>query len=433
MNTQRKEHPLTVPPITRLAPRPRSLAETGLSQSFLTELVAKHLHTAGVLDQLQLAERVALAWPILESILAHLRAGACVEVRGAGDGSTALRYGLTERGRNLALDALMKNGYIGPAPVPATDYARVALAQSVHAPLVTKSAMREAFSGVVVRETVLDQLGPALHSGRPIFIYGQPGTGKSYITSRLSRLLGGPVLIPYGIAVDEVTVQFFDPALHRRVAAERPGVQLSEGDDPRFVLCERPVAMTGGELTLDMLELSYNSSARQYQAPLQLKANNGIYIVDDLGRQRAPTVALLNRWIAPLEERRDFFSLNNGTRFSAPFDVVLIFLTNMNPLDLADEAFLRRLGYKVRFDTLEPGEYAAIWRQVCRERGVPFDPEVLNDALALYSKEQTPLLPCHPRDLLGLALDRCRYEGSGSAVTVERLRQAWSSYFVRPA
>lgn len=419
--------------IALIAPRPRQVAETGLSTAFLADLVAKHLYWGGVLDQQQLVERTALAWPVVESLLTFLRTAACVEVRGGQEGSPLLRYALTERGRNQALDALLKSGYVGPAPVPTDLYSRVVREQSVHGAAITRQTLSAAFDGVVIRASVLDQLGPAMHSGRPIFIYGPPGTGKSYIGQKLAALLGGPVLIPYAVAVGDYVVQFFDPALHHPVdGAGQPGLMLEEGYDPRFVLCQRPAVITGGELTLDMLELSYDPAVKQYFAPLQLKANNGIYMVDDLGRQRVATDALLNRWIVPLEQKLDYLNVGSGTRFAVPFDVVLIFSTNFNPLELADEAFLRRLGYKIRFDVLTPPEYEAIWRQACAQRAIAFDERALRYVFERYREEQRPLLPCQPRDLLGLAMDLCRYEGGEFRVTAEHLDRAWSSYFVRP-
>jgi hypothetical protein len=419
--------------VRQVAPRPRSVADTGLSTAFLADLIAKHLYWGGVLDQQQLMERTALAWPIVENLLAFLRTAACVEVRGGQEGSPLLRYALTERGRNQALDALQKSGYVGPAPIPADLYSRVVRAQSVHGATITRQTMSAAFDGVVIRESLLDQLGPAMHSGRPIFVYGPPGTGKSYIGQKLAVLLGGPVLIPYAVAVGDYVIQFFDPSLHHAVdGAAQPGLMLEEGHDPRFVLCRRPAVVTGGELTLDMLELSYDPAVKQYFAPLQLKANNGIYMVDDLGRQRVATDALLNRWIVPLEQKLDYLNVGSGTRFAVPFNVVLIFSTNLNPLELADEAFLRRLGYKVRFDTLTPPEYEAIWRQTCAQRAIVFDESALRYVFERYREEQRPLLPCQPRDLLGLAMDLCRYEGGEFRVTAEHLDHAWNSYFVRP-
>ncbi|MFQ5544962.1 MAG: AAA family ATPase [Acidiferrobacterales bacterium] len=421
---------------TRLAPRPRTVAETGLSDIFLSDLVAKHLYEAGVLDLRQLSERTALAGPILETVLGFLRDEAGVEVRGRSSHNAGLRYALTDRGRAAALDALMRSGYVGPAPVPLRDYERVVHAQSVHTSTITQQAMHTAFADMVIRETLLHQLGPAVHSGRAIFVYGSSGTGKSYISRRLARLLGENVLIPYALGLGETVIQFFDPMLHHAASEARaePSAMLEHGHDPRFALCQRPVAITGGELTLDMLEVRYEPATKQYHAPLQLKASNGMFVIDDLGRQRLATVDLLNRWIVPMEERRDFLNLGTGKHFEVPFDVVLIFCTNMNPLELADEAFLRRLGYKIRFDYLEPIEYEKIWRQVCSEQGISFDPGVLRYVLEeLHAKRNVPLLPCHPRDLLTLAQDQCRYQEEPNSVTAERMRWAWDNYFVKLA
>jgi predicted ATPase with chaperone activity len=294
--------------------------------------------------------------------------------------------------------------------------------------------MEAAFSDVVLKEHLLDQLGPALHSGRPIFLYGPPGAGKTYVAKMLSRLMNDDVLIPYAIAQGEQIVQFFDPVYHQRVDADggTAGVMLEQGYDTRFIRCKRPVAITGGELTLDMLEMAYDPSTRQYQAPLQLKANNGLYMIDDLGRQRADVTDLLNRWIVPMEESQDYLSLRSGEHFSIPFDVVLIFSTNLDPLQLADEAFLRRLGYKIRFDYLNAGEFDRIWAQVCAQRGIEVDASILQFVKdELYGRCATPMLPCHPRDLIGLALDQACYQGRDAVMTVEDIKSAWNSYFVR--
>lgn len=418
---------------SHLAPRPRSLKDTGLSKDFVAELLLKHLYNGGVLDLRQLAERSALAGPVVETTLNFLRAEAYVEVRGSS-GGVGLRYALTDRGRAGALDALMRSGYVGPAPVPLDEYERVSVAQSVHRCVITRNTMHEAFAEVVIRESLLDQLGPALQSGRAIFVYGPAGTGKTYTVQRLPRMLGDTILIPHAIAVGETVIQFFDPVVHQ-VATEAeamPGLMLEQGYDPRFVCCRRPTVITGGELTLDMLELRYDSDTKLYQAPLQLKANNGVFMVDDLGRQRAATADLLNRWIVPMEEKRDFLNLRSGKHFPVPFDVILIFSTNMNPLELADEAFLRRLGFKIRFDHLTPGEYATIWQQVCEQKDIACDSEVLGFVLeALHARRKVPLLPCHPRDLLELAQDQCRYQGEPNRVTVDRVQWAWDNYFVR--
>jgi hypothetical protein len=334
----------------------------------------------------------------------------------------------------MGLDAQLKSGYVGYAPVPLTLYAQVVQAQSFHRSVVTRKAMSRVFKDVVIRESVLAQLGPAMHSGRPIFAYGPPGTGKTYIGMHLLGLQADSVLVPYALAVGDYVVQFFDPSIHHPVAQakEADPFMLDTGHDPRFVRCQRPAVVTGGELTLDMLELAHDATTKQYFALLQLKANNGIYMVDDLGRQRVESTDLLNRWIVPLEQKLDYLTVGNGTRFPVPFDVVLIFSTNLNPLALADEAFLRRLGYKVRFEVLTPAEYEAIWRQVSEKHGIGFDADAFSYVLELYRRENKPLLPCQPRDLLGLVMDQCRYEGASNQVTTERLERAWESYFVRP-
>jgi hypothetical protein len=419
--------------LAKLAPRPLRAAETGLTPTFLEELLAKHLYDGSVLELGDFVRRTALAGGIVEEILTRMRADAYVEVRGQGRSGASLRFALTDRGRALALKALAQSGYVGPAPVPLEQYTAVVHAQSVHQHGVTKARMQAAFSEVVIREDLLDELGPALHSGRAIFVYGPAGTGKTFISQRLASLLGDPVLIPYAIAIDDAVVQLFDPALHRPIDGQipTPDLLLEEGFDPRFVLCERPAVVTGGELTLEMLEIQYDAVTRLHQAPLQLKATNGLYLVDDLGRQRVATRDLLNRWIVPMESRQDYLSLASGKRFQIPFDVVLIFSTNLNPRDLADEAFLRRLGHKIRFGPLQPQEYEAIWHQVCQERGIAFDFEVFRYVLEeLHGKRRVPLLACHPRDLIGIATDHARYQGTTDRLSIDLLNVAWRNYFV---
>lgn len=418
--------------LTQLAPRPRKMADTGLSRNQLEELLSKHLYDGGVLDLQTLVKRTALAGPVLEEILGLLRANEYVEIRGKSDNSVGLRYALTERGRAFAIEASTKNGYLGPAPVAIDDYAALVRAQSVHAHQITRQQMQEAFADIVIRDELLEELGPAVHSARPIFIYGPPGTGKTYIGQRLARLLGEPVLIPHALAVDESTVQLFDPIVHEPVElSQGAGLLLQQGFDPRFVLCQRPAIVTGGELTLDMLEVRYSAATRIHHAPLQLKATNGIYLIDDLGRQRVAPVDLFNRWIVPLENRQDYLSLGSGKRFPVPFDVVLIFSTNLNPTDLADDAFLRRIGHKIHFGPVSRAEYAAIWKQVCEERRIPFDSGLLEFTLAeLHQQHNVPLLPCHPRDLIGMAFDQARYQGGTNTITRDMLNMAWKNYFV---
>ena len=422
--------------ISKLAPRPTRIEDTGLSEGFLADLVVKQLLDRGALSIAELSSLLALAGSIVEQILNFLRSEARIEVKPRSGNEQTLFYSLTQAGRASALDAMMRSGYVGPAPVPLKHYARVARAQTIHGRSVSKSAMRAAFTDVVIEPELLDRLGPSLNSGRAIFLYGAAGTGKTYISQMLSRLFYDVTLVPHAIAIDDVVVQVFDPHLHKVISHDigDERIKLEKGHDPRFNVCERPVAVTGGELTAEMLEIRHDPATRLFEAPLQLKANNGIFIIDDLGRQRITPKALFNRWIVPLEEKRDYLDLGNGKHFSVPFDVVLIFSTNIHPLELADEAFLRRVGYKIEFKPLSPDLYSRIWDDTCKEFRVVCDPDVLDFVTrGLHEKNRVPLLPCHPRDLLGMAVDFAAYSDEPRRVTKSHMQWAWDNYFVSVA
>ena len=418
--------------LAALAPRPQNLEAAGLSDRFVADLIAKHLHTAGTLTLADLSNRLGLSGPIVEKVINFMRREARVEVKPRAEGRGTLPYALTDHGRNTALDAFMRSGYLGPAPVPLAEYVRVANAQSVHGRRIEPAAVRSVFEGMVMPEHACDQFGISINSGRPVFIYGPAGTGKTYVTHRLSRLFREVVLIPHAIAVDETVVELFDPLLHQAVRLEpEDGLMLDQGHDPRFIPCERPVIITGGELTLDLLDVRFEPTTRQYEAPLQLKANNGMFVIDDLGRQKASPDALLNRWIVPMNERRDFHALGSGRHFVAPFDVVLVFSSNMHPLDLADEAFLRRIGHKIYCGYIDADTYERIWADVCREKNIPFDSDIVHYMIEeLHKPNQKPLLPCHPKDLIGIAIDKAVYRGAPAKLTEELLSWAWDTYFV---
>jgi hypothetical protein len=414
-----------------VAPRPKTLSDTGLTIAFLADLVEKHLFEAGVLTLGALVKRTALAGPILEEILNFLRREGRVEIRARTADEHGLRYALTERGRASSEAALARSGYVGPAPVPLDLYTDVVRAQSVHDRLVARERMHAAFSDVVIDAQILDRLGPALNSGKALFVYGAAGTGKTYITQRLTRLLGDGVLVPHSIAVGESVIQMSDPAVHVPVSSTEPAVLLDDGFDPRFVLCRRPLVMSGGELTSEMLEVQFDPATRQYRAPLQLKASNGMFILDDLGRQRMPPAVVLNRWIVPMEEARDYLRLQSGQHFSVPFDVILVFSTNLDPVELADEAFLRRIGYKIEFKSLTVDQYHDVWKQVCALHAVDYEPAVCQSVIdELHRPSGVPLLPCHPRDLVDMALDHAAYLGRADELYGDSLRWAWDNYFI---
>lgn len=415
------------------APRPGTVAETGLPALYLGDLLVKQLFEQGVLDLHQLSDGAALAGSVVEEVCRFLRDEGRVEVRGQGGGGV-LRFGLTDRGRASALEALNRDGYSGKAPVTLEQYQQRVEAQALSDVAIRRDTVTAAFADTVIDPALLDQLGPGLHSGRAMFIHGEAGTGKSYIARRLTRLLAGEVLIPHAILIGGKAVRCFDPAVHQPVEiadqnAALSALYLERGHDPRYVRCRRPCVVTGGELTMERLEVQYDMATHIHQAPIQLLANNGMLVIDDLGRQRMSPTELFNRWIVPLEERRDFLALSNGYHFSVPFDVALVFSTNLDPLSLADAAFLRRIGYKIRFSPLDREAYRAIWAQQCQAQGLPFE-EALADFVIdeLHGRYNVPLLACHPRDLLSLALDQLSYRGD-TTPDCETLNWAWQTYF----
>jgi hypothetical protein len=420
-----------VPRAGCIAPRPKTIAETGLSATFLGDLLEKHLFEGGVLTLGMMGKRSALAGPILEDILGFLRREGRIEIRARTADDHGLRYALTERGRASARAALERSGYVGPAPVPLDVYTEVVRSQSVRDRLVVRARMHEAFADVVLDPKLLDRLGPALNSGKALFVYGAAGTGKTYVTQRLIRVLDDAALVPHAVAVGDAAVQIFDPGVHVPLQPLDTTLLLDEGFDPRFVLCRRPLVMTGGELTTDMLEVQFDPATRRYQAPVQLKATNGMFILDDLGRQNMQPHVVLNRWIVPMEEGTDHLKLHSGQHFSVLFDLVLVFATNLDPVKLTDEAFLRRIGYKIQFNPVTPDQYHDIWKQVCALHAVDYDPAICQSVIdKLHRPAGIPLMPCHPRDLIDMALDHSAYLGETDELGVDSLRWAWQNYFL---
>lgn len=418
--------------LEELTKQPRTIDESALDAELLIDLTLKHFHDGGVLDLQQLADRMALTGKVLEGILGLLRKDSRIEILGSTDNSAGVRYQLTDTGRAEAKIARSRSGYIGRAPITINHYRQLVEAQSVFNCTVTKEQLKEAFADVVIQEHLYDQLGPALHSGRAIMVYGQPGTGKTFICKHLARCLGAPVYLPYAIAVGREIIQFFDPLIHVPVysVSEKAGYQFETRTDQRLILCERPVAISGGELTMDRLELRYDPVTRLNQAPIQLKANNGIYIIDDMGRQRMPPLELLNRWIVPMEEHMDYLTVGTGQHFPVPFDTVLVFSTNIHPLELADEAFLRRLGYKIHFTVITKDPFKQIWENLCRERNITVEEGMLDFVFELYERNKRPYLPCQPRDLIGLGLDIAAFKNNKGHLSKENIKLAWDTYFI---
>jgi energy-coupling factor transporter ATP-binding protein EcfA2 len=413
---------------------PRTVEDTGLEFLFLVELVAKILFVRGQIALADLSSHLKLPATVLEGVLAFMRTERLCEVtrRGANDGD--VNYQLTDAGRQRAIGYLMRSQYAGVAPVSLDAYCAMVERQSITDLKVTRDDVARVFAGEVVKPTVMDQVGAAMNSGRAMFLYGPAGSGKTYLAQRLRGLLEGAIVIPHAIAVGNEVIQIFDPLLHQPLepAAMKPGLlDRGVGGDERWVLCRRPVVISGGELKLAMLDLDYDESTRFYQAPPHVKANNGIYVVDDLGRQLVAPRDLMNRWIVPLDRRIDYLSLRTGHRFVVPFDVIVVFSTNLRPADLVDEAFLRRLGYKIYMGPMSEEEYRAVFKGVCKDLGIVYSDDAMNHLLRNHhDRENKPRLACYPRDILSQVRDFAIYERTAPQLTADALDRAWHNYFI---
>lgn len=414
---------------------PSSVEQTGLNFLFLVELLTKTLFLRGQLKLSDLAHYSKLPVSVLEPLLAFMRTERLCEVSRSSETETATSYSLTELGRLRAEDFLHKSQYVGAAPVSLGAYVDQVQKQSVVDMVVTRERLTKVYSGVVVKESILRQFGAAMNSGRAIFVYGPAGSGKTFLAERLAGLLNGNVAVPHAIVVDSEVIQVFDLHTHTPVVYESGSGLLHDrrqAADQRWVMCHRPVIKTGGELTLSMLDLDFNESARFYQAPPQVKANNGLLLIDDLGRQITPAIDIMNRWIVPLDRHEDYLALHTGKKFVIPFDVIVVFSTNMPPSELADEAFLRRLGYKIYVGPLDEEAYRLVAKQVCDEMQIPFTDEGFSYLLhGHHYRECRPLMACIPREVLGQARDVARYEGVPAELSEVFLDWAWGNHFAQ--
>ena len=412
---------------------PATIEETGLHPDALAQLLLKTL-IGGESTGTGLADKLRLPYSVLDALVQHARVEKLVEVRGAsGTGTAAYRYALTDLGRERALQFMDVSRYVGPAPVPLQQYSAYVRAGMAARPYVDRERLAAGFDQLVVSRAMFDQLGPAVNSGKSLFLYGAPGNGKTVVAEGIGRALGTEMHVPHAIDVDGQIITVFDPVTHVPLggAAAAQSVIAAAAHDRRWEKVKRPVVVVGGELTLEMLDLTFNPIAKFYEAPIQMKANGGVFVVDDFGRQRIPPRDLLNRWIVPLESRVDFLTLHTGRKFEIPFDVLIVFATNLKPESLADEAFLRRIPYKIlaRNPTVE--EYCQIFELNCRRRQLAFDPvmvEYLNRRY--YQPRRIQMRACHPRDLVEQIVNICRYQNREPAITRELLDAACGSYFL---
>ncbi len=411
-----------------------SREETGLSLDLLLQLTLKHMHFAGELTGSELARRLGLRFTAIEPAVSALKSQHQIEIIGGTmSGPAAYRYRITDAGRTRVAIFLEHNQYVGVAPVPLARYVAYLRQWQLAAPrTATRDRMQHAYRHLVLSQRVLDQLGPAINAGHSLFVYGPPGNGKTVIAQAIRNLLDGDIAIPHALEVEGQIVRLFNPVNHDPLPL--PESQSLADDvpaDARWIRCRRPLVTVGGELTLDSLELTYSARSGFYQAPVQAVANGGVLVIDDFGRQQVEPRQFLNRWIVPLESRVDFLTLNTGQKFELPFATLLVFATNLRPSTLVDEAFLRRIHYKVFAESPGVEEFTHIFQNHCETRGLTFDGSLVDRLVReYYAPRQIPLRGCHPRDLIDQALSLADYLGEAPVLTPALLEAACNSYFV---
>jgi hypothetical protein len=409
------------------------MEETGLSAGAIEQLLLKLLYFRGELYGRELAGAAALPFSVIEGVVEALKLRHFVEIRRSlGLGNVSAVFAVTEAGRARARLSLESNQYAGPAPVPLSQFSDLIRRQRLHDGWLSPAALSQAYRHMVLPARLLGQLGPAVHSRQSLLLYGQPGDGKTYLAEALAHLSSEPVFLPYAIEFQNHVIQFYDPVYHQPI--DPPESALALGEEPafdrRWFRCRQPFVASGGELDLAMLDLSYNAVSKIYEAPLQLKAANGTYLLDDFGRQRVSPTRILNRWIVPMERQVDYLSFRTGGKMTVPFEAFLIFSTNLEPSQLGDEAFLRRIRYKLLVPPPSVEEFCDIFSAACAAHGLACPPAFVDHLMeTYYRKSGRPLRRCHPRDLIAHVISRIRFENLPCDLTEDLLDQAVESCF----
>ncbi|MSU77509.1 MAG: ATPase [Gemmataceae bacterium] len=422
---------------------PDSLKQSGLSLNFLNELLLRTLYVHGTMLGLDMARSLCLPFKVIEESLKFLKDEKCIEVQG-GDliGRVSYRFTLTDLGRRRAQESMKQCGYVGPAPVPLDDYVEQTYRQAVTGISCSPEPLRAAFSHLVLREEMFNAIGPAIVSGRSVFIYGPSGNGKTSIARAIGEFMnnaGGEVYVPYAFLAENSIITVYDSSLHQR-AGEGEADRMEDNEatirrlmnsgtvDARWVKIKRPVVVTGGELNLDMLDLRYNADANFYQAPIQVKANGGVFLIDDFGRQLCSPKELLNRWILPLEDRHDFLTVASGKKFEVPFEQLIIFSTNLDPKDLVDDAFLRRIRHKVGINAPQRDIYEKIFNSMVKRLGMSPCPEAVDYLYERYYSKGRNARASDCRDLLEIVQAICRFRRQPVQLSRELIAEASASF-----
>jgi predicted ATPase with chaperone activity len=415
------------------------LTKTRLAPSFVRELLLKTLHQRGQARGLDLARDLCVPFPLIEGELTRLKQNQlCGIISGTGVGGYEnMDFALTSAGRQQAAEAAARTPYIGPAPVDLAEYIESVERQRLHRVEVDEARLSSSLRRrMVVSDALVSRLGPAVAAGGPLFLYGNSGNGKTLLAEQIAALLRQGIFVPHALEVDGQVIRIYDERVHHRVEPadvrnHDPYEAVRTRVDSRWVYVYRPFVVVGGELDLAMLDLTYQETARCYEAPLQVRANCGLLLIDDFGRQLVSPRALLNRWIYPLEKRVDYLTLVTGKKICVPFHQFLIFSTNLDPRELADEAFWRRINYKIEVPDPDPGEFEAIFRACCDESGLAFDALAYEGLLQrCYHGPGRGLRACHPRDLVRQMSDLAAYRGLERRMSEELVEGASATYFV---
>ncbi|MFG6562997.1 ATPase [Sulfitobacter sp. 1A13421] len=429
---------MNAPTSTVLAPPPpKRLEDMKLPIVMMRDILLKTIFRKNVEMVSDLAQALCLPIPVTQEMVDQARSQRLIEATGtlSATSGNEMGYQLTDAGKARALDALAQSEYFGAMPVPLEVYREQVKRQSVRNLQITRDQLTGAMGHLVLPDSLLDHLGPAVSAGRSILMYGPPGNGKSSISNGIRDALGDRVYVPRAIEYAGQVITVYDPIVHSAAEAEvqdPTSLRRITRYDARYVCCERPTVITGGELTLDMLDLVYNPTARTYQAPLQLKATGGIFIVDDLGRQKEPPQSIINRWIVPLEESKDILALQSGEKFEVPFDTLVIFSTNFHPNEIFDQAALRRIFFKIKIDGPDQENFLKIFAMVARKRGMPLDEATLVHLLKVkYPTIDNVYANYQPNFLIDQMIAICDFEGIPYQMNPDLVDRAWANMFVR--